>query len=541
MSVEFRQRKPSEYAKIVLRRKWLIILPTIAVTTAVAWVVYRLPDVYESSTLIVVKPSTLPSGIVPTITEEGLTRQLNSISQEVTSRSSLEPLVQRYELYKTERLRGEPMQSIINRLRKDIRVEVNSSRNDITNGFNITFRYRDPRITQAVTAELASKYIDAQTKNTVNNTTSAKAFIDEQVQQHKEELDAIDKQRLDFMQNNLNILPSSAASLVGQLSGLREQQRAYISEVGRLQDRRSALSGNLTLIKKQFEQVREDVARNTTDPKTTVAYSQLVMRKAQLDGELTRLKQEYREKHPDVISKQKEAEQVQDQMDQMIAEWKEKIKQEQEKLQSRPDLASANIESEIKLIDGEIKRQQIRLADIEKQIDELTARINGVPGTEVALGALDREYQTKKAAYDSLLNQQMSIALGADAVSQQRGQSIVVIDSAYLPSQPVAPKRFKLSAMGLAIGIALGFLLAAIFEIPKLLTIQTSEDARHYTGLPVLVSIPQLLTAPEARAIPRRRRLLLAVGVVATVISIPLLALALKATQVFEILGSRGA
>ena len=70
MSVEFRQRRPGEYVRIALKRKWLILLPTIAVTIAVAWVVYRLPDVYESSTLIVVKPSTLPSGVVPTVAED---------------------------------------------------------------------------------------------------------------------------------------------------------------------------------------------------------------------------------------------------------------------------------------------------------------------------------------------------------------------------------------------------------------------------------------------------------------------------------------
>ena len=58
MSVPFRQRTPAEYLKILQRRKWLIILPVIAVATAVGYVVYRLPDVYESSTLIVVKPST---------------------------------------------------------------------------------------------------------------------------------------------------------------------------------------------------------------------------------------------------------------------------------------------------------------------------------------------------------------------------------------------------------------------------------------------------------------------------------------------------
>jgi uncharacterized protein involved in exopolysaccharide biosynthesis len=68
MSAEFRQRKPSEYLKILQRRKWLVILPTIAITIAVAYVVYRLPDVYESSTLIVVRPSTLPKNVVPTVT-----------------------------------------------------------------------------------------------------------------------------------------------------------------------------------------------------------------------------------------------------------------------------------------------------------------------------------------------------------------------------------------------------------------------------------------------------------------------------------------
>src|SRR6266511_3656489 len=113
MSIEFRQRSPSEYLKIIRRRKWLIILPVIAITAAVAWVVYRLPNVYESVTLIVVKPSTLPTNVVATLSEDNLTRQLTSITQVVTSRSSLEPLIQKYDLYKSERARSEPMEVII--------------------------------------------------------------------------------------------------------------------------------------------------------------------------------------------------------------------------------------------------------------------------------------------------------------------------------------------------------------------------------------------------------------------------------------------
>jgi polysaccharide chain length determinant protein (PEP-CTERM system associated) len=534
MSVEFRQRTPGEYAKIAWKRKWLIILPAIAIATAVSWVVWQLPDLYESSTLIVVKPSTLPNSVVPTITEDSLTRQINSIAQVVTSRSSLEPLIKKYDLYKAEKQRGEPMEVLIDYMRRSIKVEVNTSRNDITNGFNITYRGRNAKTTQAVTSELASKYIDEQTKNTISSTTSAKQFIDQQVNQTKEELDAVDRERLDFMQKNVGNLPSEAASLVGQLSGLREQQKAYISEVGRFQDRRSALTSQLALVKKTSEQAKEDIAENTTDPKTTLAWAQLVSRKADLDSQLTRMLTELRPKHPDVLAKQAEVDSVKAAMDQMIVEWKQRIKEKQDKLRDRPDLTVGNLESELQLVDGEIKRQQAQLGQTDQQIGLVMDRINNVPGAEVALGALDRDYQTKKSQYDALLMQAQKIGLGADAASQQQGEGIQVIDPANLPARPVAPKRLVLMGAGLAVGLAVGLLLAGLFEVPRLLTIQTSEDAAHYTSLPVLMTVPELLTTDEARSLPRRRKLLLATAVAAMVLAIPALALILKLTQVFE-------
>jgi polysaccharide chain length determinant protein (PEP-CTERM system associated) len=536
MSVEFRQRKPSEYLKILQRRKWFVILPVIAMTTAVAWVVYRLPNVYESTTLIVVRPSTLPTGVVPTINEDSLTRQLASITHVVTSRSSLEPLVEKYDLYRMERARGEAMETVIGAMRDDIKVEVNTSRDDITNGFNIAFRYRDPKVAQAITSELASKYISQQASDQVHSTASAKAFIDNQVKLAQENLAEVDRKRVDFMSNNVGNLPSEATALFNQLSGLREEQKALISEVGRLQDRRAAQANQLILLEQQNVQVIEDAATTLTDPKTTLAWSQLVSRKAALQGELTRLQQEFKEKHPDVIAKQKELDQVQKEMDTQIEEWQENIKTKQKKLGERPNLTVGQVKEEIKLIEGEIRRQQKLLTENEGQIGQIVSRINSVPGVEVALSAIERDYETKKAALDQLLLQQQRISLGADAASQQQGEGIQVIDPANLPAAPVAPKRLMLSGIGLAFGLALGLLAVGIFEGPRLLTIQNSEDAQHYTGLPVLLSVPELLTPQEARAMPRRRRLLLAAGVVATVVSIPALALALKLTHVFEFL-----
>ena len=536
MSAEFRQRTPAEYLKILRRRKWLIILPVVAVVLASSYAIYKLPNVYQSSTLIVVKQSTLPQSVIPMNTEEAMTRQLAGISQVVTSRSSLEPLIDKYKLYEAERLRGEPLESVFQTISSDIKVDVNTTRNDITNGFDISFRYRDPRITQAVTQELAGQYIKVQQTEQLNNAKSALQFINNQVDQTKGELDAIDARRLKFMQENLPNLPSQGNNLLGQLTGLRDQQRSQITEIGRLQDRRSSLASQLTLMEKSAEQMIENLSSDMTDPKTTPAWAELVSRKAELQGEYQRLLTEYKAKHPDVIAKKAQLESVDKDMDLMLSDWKARIEERKRKLENRPDLQVNAMKLEIKNLDSEIARQQKLQVDTERQIQTFTDRLNSVPGAEVALAALDREYATKKESVDKLLVEQQKIELAMKASQEQQAQGIEVIDAAYLPSKPVAPKRLLLVGMSVAAGLGLGLLLVGIFEIPLLLTIQTTEDARHYTGLPVLIAVPELMTPQEARSLPRRRRLLLAAGVVATIVSIPLLALALRLTHVFEFL-----
>ena len=91
-----------------------------------------------------------------------------------------------------------------------------------------------------------------------------------------------------------------------------------------------------------------------------------------------------------------------------------------------------------------------------------------------------------------------------------------------------------LTAGGFAIGSALGMLLVLIFEVRRLFTIQTIEDAKHYTALPVLASIPELLTPAEALAIPRRQNLALVAGIAASIVAVPMLAFVLSLTHVFE-------
>src|SRR5207237_7565888 len=136
----------------------------------------------------------------------------------------------------------------------------------------------------------------------------------------------------------------------------------------------------------------------------------------------------------------------------------------------------------ISMIDGDTERQQKLLNETNQQIAELDARINAIPNAEVGIEAIDREYQTKKANYDSLLAEQQKVVIGADAVKDQQGSGIQVVDPANLPAMPVAPKRFMLTAGGFGIGLAIGLLLAVCFELRRLFTIRTYEYPKHYSG-----------------------------------------------------------
>lgn len=534
MSVHFRQRTPGEYLKIVWKRKWLIILPAIAISASVAWVVRRLPNVYESSTLIVVKPSNIPQAVVPAMSEDMLTRQLAAISQVVTSRSSLQPLIEKYRIYEEERAHGETMEDIVEYVHKDIRVELNTTRNDVTNGFNIKFRGRDARITQLVTAELASKYIDAQTENSSRSGQATKEFFETKRTQLKEELDDIAQRRLNFMKENLPNLPSGTETLGVQLTGLYENQKSLIADIGRMRDQQNTLSQRLGDLQKQRQQEIDNIIDEGNDPKKSTDYIQLTQREDALEAEKRNMLATLRPANPDVIKKQEEIDAVRGKMKAALDDGRARADEKRRRYEAQIDPRLNEVKYNSEYLKGEIVRQQKMLDDTNSQIGAIQGRINATPAVQVGLDTLDREYQTKQEAYNKLSEEQQKINTISDITSSQQGQSIQVVDAANLPENPVAPKRMMLMLLGIFAGLGAGLALAALFEVPRLMTVQNTTDAEHYTGLPVLIALPELLTPDEARRIPRRRLQYLAAAVVVTIISIPALAFVLTKSHFFD-------
>ncbi|MFN2500634.1 MAG: GumC family protein [Pyrinomonadaceae bacterium] len=548
MSVEFRQRKPGELIAMLKRQKWLVLLPTITLTAAIGYVVYKLPSIYESTSLLTVKPPTISSNLVQSLSKEDLSQRLSTINQEVLSRSSLEPMVQKYDLYKQERASAMPMELIIEKMWKNIKVHLEETGNEKVAAFRISYRDRDRIAARNVTAELASKYVNAQVQNSVEIAESTNELFEKQLNEKKTALDDLEKQRLDIMMQNVSTLPQSEQGLVAQLQGLRQREdtitkekQTLYNEKGRLSDAIASNNRQMRLIEDFGERETQDTARQAAQVEDTPAYAQLIQKRADLNGQLSNLLKVYKEKLPAVIAKKIEIERLNEEIENLRKNTDKRVQIATQATGRKAELQKKNLELENQRIQAQIGHieQQLAQKDVERQqnsgqIAVLESKINAIPNVQVALQGVDARYQSAKQTYDEILKKKNDAETVVGVESNAQGETIRVQDPANVPESPVAPKRFLLTLLGTGIGLALGMILMAFFEIPRLFKIQNIDDAKHYTGLPVLASVPPLLSSGEKVWLRRSQTLKLAAGVAAAIGVIPVIVIVLQLTRLFD-------
>jgi len=81
------------------RRKWLGIIVFLLPLTAATAVIMGLPDLYQSSALVMIERQQVPEAFVRSTVTSELEIRLHTISQEILSRARLEALIARMGLY----------------------------------------------------------------------------------------------------------------------------------------------------------------------------------------------------------------------------------------------------------------------------------------------------------------------------------------------------------------------------------------------------------------------------------------------------------
>jgi len=89
-----KQYTPELLLQLAWRHRWRIIIPALLIGIGASVVIYRLPNRYQSDSLILVVPQRVPESYVRSTVTTRIEDRLQSISQQILSRTRLERIIQ---------------------------------------------------------------------------------------------------------------------------------------------------------------------------------------------------------------------------------------------------------------------------------------------------------------------------------------------------------------------------------------------------------------------------------------------------------------
>src|SRR5437773_5456482 len=276
------------------RRKWIALLAFAAPASMVLGLVTSLPNIYRSTATILVERQQVPEAFVrPTVTGEVETR-LQTITQEIFSRTSLEGLITRFNLYARLRARLST-QNLVARMRNDIILVMKS---DATNpggakmvAFTISYRGSDPAVVAEVTNTLAALFIDENLRVRSRQATGTANFLRAQLEATTGQLDVQERQVSDFNRKHIGELPQQMNANLAAIEQLSTQLRLNNDRQTLALARREALERQLA----DVETAPLALTPTASMPDTPA------LRLERLRQDLRDLRAQYTDKYPEVL------------------------------------------------------------------------------------------------------------------------------------------------------------------------------------------------------------------------------------------------
>jgi polysaccharide chain length determinant protein (PEP-CTERM system associated) len=502
---ELPSRSMAEYWAIVQRRRWWIFLPLFLCWALVWWGSWFLPTTYRSEALILVEQQKVPEQYVVPNVGVSLQDRLQSMTQQILSRTRLQATIDRFGLY---RKRGTSSALLttddaVEQMRKDISIDLVSSPGhpDELTSFKIAYSAPAGDLAQRVNSELTSLFIDENLKSQQQQSENTTAFLETQLVNARSQLEEQEAKVRDFKAKHMGDLPGQLETNVQILTGLQNQ----------LDNNQRALDGakqQKLYLESQLQQYQTlEVAgggENTSAPSPEVLTKELLDLRTRLADERSR----YTENFPDVVSlKQKidETEKLKKQVEGEIAADQKAVHAASGASESASDSVQYDssapvmqVRSQLKANELEIQNYQRHAADIESQIASYRTRLNMTPETEQELADISRGYEESKANYNSLLEKQNQSQLATSLEQRQQGEQFLIIDPPSFPDKLTSPNHFRISLVGLAIGAGIGFGFAVFLEITNI-RVWNEKDLGGLVPGRVLVAIPHLSTEGEVR------------------------------------------
>jgi polysaccharide chain length determinant protein (PEP-CTERM system associated) len=477
------------------RRKWLGVIVFLLPLTAATAVIMGLPDLYQSTALVMIERQQVPEAFVRSTVTSQLEIRLHTISQEILSRSRLESLITRMGLYPDLKGAGSSEQAV-ERMRRDIRLELrgaDANRGGMTTAFALSYRGRDPQTVAVVTNTLASFYIEENLKARERQAIGTSEFLKVQMDDAKRRLDEQESRMGELQHRYLGELPQQLQGNLATLDSLNAQLRINNDNQIRMAERRDQVAGQLAQAK-----------LNSGGPEPDE------VRLARLQQELITLRMKYTDRWPDIIRIKDEIERLKKEM----AEPKPKV--DPKAVAGPPTPEVARLQDTLRTIDTELRLTKQEEQRLRQGIVAYQGRLDNAPKREQEYLDATRDYQNTRELYQTLSRKYADAQLAESMEQRQKGEQFRILDSALPSSTPAAPRRSRLLMASLALSFVLGAGSMVLMEVLDT-SFHSSRDLRAYTTVPVLVNIPRIVTEADARR-SRWRFRLGAVGVLVALV-----------------------
>ncbi len=476
-----------EYIEILRRRIWFVVIPFVLIVSGASVYAIFAPRQYKASTLVLVSPQRVPEAFVQATVTSKVEERLQSIAQEVMSRTRLEQIITEFRLYEKER-KSSSREEVIELMQKNIQVSLPTKKEE-KGHFTISYIGADPSVVTTVANRLSSLFIEENLKLREQQAVGTTEFLASELTQAKARLDQLETAVTQYKRRFMGQLPEQRDTNLKLLEQLQNQYQRVGESLRAAQDRKLFIQKQLTDLELPIGSTgpgtegQPSLGRTSFLQKKT-ASSPLVMgvggsyesQKESLIRALEDLRTKYTENHPDVIAAKK-----------MLADLE--IKKNTYGARSDPRYRELN--HQLAMTDMAIRRLEEEERNMAAQIGKYRARIEQTPEREQDMASLMREHNSTKESYERLLKKSQDAQQAENLEKRQKGEQFRVIDPARVPEKPFSPDVPKILLISLLAGLGGGVGLAFIREQMDR-SFHDAGDVEIALGLKVLATIPRI-------------------------------------------------
>jgi polysaccharide biosynthesis transport protein len=430
--------------------------------------------------------------VTPNINDD-LQSRMQSLPQQILSRSRLLQIIDRLNLYPDPSGHA-TADDKVEQMRKDIEVEMLRDNVGRINAFNVSFQSRDPHQAQQVTNEITNLFINENLEARQQQSEDTTKFLESQLEEARKALADQEEKIREFKGQHVGEMPGQVASNLQILSGLQSQLQNE-------QDALNAAKQQHVYLQSLVDQYHALQGPAKSADGTAMGLPAIDAELEKLRAQLADLSSRYTERHPDVRKLKDQIAKTEKMRAQLLAAPKDKpasTDTPDDTAGIDPARASllAQAQSQLRSNQVEIANREHSVADLTAKIEGYQGRLNTEPVREQQLADFTRGYDQSKAIYDDLLKRKNESAMATDMEKLQQGERFSVIDPPSLPTKPDFPNRLKFCGIGLAAGLALGVIVAGAFEFMDD-RIYDEKALQKMLPVPVISEIPSIISTAE--------------------------------------------